>query len=94
MSWVRDPLKAPDPTAWLGEAAMSEPVPDLTSREHEVLACLADGLMNVEIARRLHVAPSTVKAHLRSLFPKLGVSNRTQAAVAYLRMRSGAAYRA
>jgi DNA-binding NarL/FixJ family response regulator len=58
--------------------------PDLTRREQEILACVAIGMSNGEIASRLHVAESTVKTHLTSAYLKLGVKNRTQAAIATL----------
>ena len=57
---------------------------DLTRREQEILACVAIGMRNGEIASVLHVAESTVKSHLTSAYLKLGVSNRTQAAIATL----------
>ena len=53
----------------------------LTSREQDVLALVTLGMSNREIAAELNVGVSTVKAHLSSVFWKLGVSNRTQAAV-------------
>ena len=53
----------------------------LTRREHEVLALLADGLTNDEIARRLFIGVTTVKAHVRHILEKLGVRTRTQAAL-------------
>jgi DNA-binding CsgD family transcriptional regulator len=56
----------------------------LTRREREVLACVADGLSNAEIARVLVIEPSTVRKHLEHVFEKLGVGSRT-AAVAKLR---------
>jgi LuxR family maltose regulon positive regulatory protein len=52
----------------------------LTPRELEVLALMAAGATNAEIAARLVVTVGTVKAHSRSLFGKLGVANRTEAA--------------
>ncbi|HYD99757.1 MAG TPA: response regulator transcription factor [Alphaproteobacteria bacterium] len=51
----------------------------LTGREQQVVSCLAEGLTNKEIARRLGMEPSTVKHHLSSVFRKMGVSNRMQA---------------
>jgi DNA-binding NarL/FixJ family response regulator len=57
---------------------------DLTRREQEILECVASGMRNGEIATELHLAESTVKSHLTSAFLKLGVSNRTQAAIATL----------
>jgi DNA-binding NarL/FixJ family response regulator len=50
----------------------------LSSREREILALAADGLTNVEIGTRLHLAESTVKSHLSSGFSKLGVRSRTE----------------
>jgi two-component system nitrate/nitrite response regulator NarL len=53
----------------------------LTPREGEILAQLALGLSNKEIARKLDVVESTVKIHLQSILKKLGVNNRVQAAI-------------
>jgi DNA-binding NarL/FixJ family response regulator len=55
--------------------------PELTPREREVLALLADGLPNKLIARRLDISEKTVKAHLTNIFQRIGVSDRTQAAL-------------
>ncbi|HEX2292576.1 MAG TPA: LuxR C-terminal-related transcriptional regulator, partial [Gaiellaceae bacterium] len=55
---------------------------ELTAREREVLAWVARGKTNAEIARRLWLAPSTVGKHLENIYTKLGVSTRT-AAVAH-----------
>jgi ATP/maltotriose-dependent transcriptional regulator MalT len=54
-------------------------IESLTAREHEVLALLADGLPNREIAHALAISEHTVKFHLASIFGKLGVSTRTEA---------------
>jgi DNA-binding NarL/FixJ family response regulator len=53
----------------------------LTQREHEVLALLSEGRSNRSIAQTLYVSEETVKGHLNAIFRKLGVTNRTQAAM-------------
>jgi DNA-binding NarL/FixJ family response regulator len=57
----------------------------LTSREREVLAEIAKGRSNREIARALTVSEKTVKAHVSSVLAKLGVQDRTQAALLAVR---------
>ncbi len=52
----------------------------LTDRELQILSCLARGSSNKQIARELGITDTTVKVHLRMIFKKLGVANRTQAA--------------
>jgi NarL family two-component system response regulator YdfI len=54
-------------------------IESLTAREHDVLALVADGLHNREIAHALAISEHTVKFHLASIFGKLGVSTRTEA---------------
>ena len=53
----------------------------LTGRETEVLALVREGLANQQVARRLDISERTVKAHLTSAFARIGVSDRTQAAL-------------
>jgi len=62
---------------------------NLTQRETDILALLAEGRSNREIARALYLSEKTVKAHLAAVFRKLGVANRTQAAMAAVGMGMG-----
>ena len=59
--------------------------PELTLREMEVLQLLVKGRSNKEIASSLSIAEDTVKSHLKTLFTKLGVQDRTAAAVSAIR---------
>jgi NarL family two-component system response regulator LiaR len=57
----------------------------LTEREHEVLHLIADGLNNREIAEKLVISEKTVKTHVSNILGKLGLADRTQAAIYALR---------
>ncbi|HEX2143521.1 MAG TPA: response regulator transcription factor, partial [Glycomyces sp.] len=70
---------AVEPDSGSGSPLARLPVELLSRREVEVLEQLAAGLSNREIARALHVAPGTVKAHLNHIFRKLGATSRLQA---------------
>jgi len=61
----------------------------LTQREHDILELLAEGRSNREIAQALFLSEKTVKAHLAAIFRKLGVTNRTQAAMMAVQMGVG-----
>ncbi len=62
-----------------------EPSSLLSPRELEVLKLVATGLTNPEIAHQLSVSENTVRFHMRNIFEKLGVNNRTEAAAWYLK---------
>jgi DNA-binding NarL/FixJ family response regulator len=79
-------LLAADAAGTLVQAAGHQSGLDaLTSREREVLAELARGRSNREIARALRISEKTVKAHVSSVLAKLGVQDRTQAALLAVR---------
>jgi DNA-binding NarL/FixJ family response regulator len=95
-----DALIAPSVTARLIEAFADvepaargvQPVEPLTEREEQVLAAVAGGRTNSEVAKDLHITLSTVKSHIASLMAKIGVRNRVEMAIwAYetKRVRSG-----
>ncbi|MDZ4866063.1 MAG: response regulator transcription factor [Alphaproteobacteria bacterium] len=69
-------VMSPDIAHELAVHALDEP---LTEREVAVLRLVADGHANKEIASQLKLSPDTIKAHLKSIFAKLGVDDRTQA---------------
>jgi DNA-binding CsgD family transcriptional regulator len=73
-----------------GESTTAEPLwpmttqegtVDLTSLEKEVLRCLSEGLSTSAIARRLFISPVTVRNHIQSILPKLGVHTKLAAVV-------------
>jgi DNA-binding CsgD family transcriptional regulator len=69
-----------------GRERPADPPQALSAREREVLAYMADGLSNREIARLLNISPNTVKSHVVHIFNKLGVKDRTHAAVTATRL--------
>lgn len=70
------------------EAASKDPLDVLTVRERELLAALADGWTNLQIAARIGISRNTVKYHLKNLYDKLNVNNRAMA-VALFMQRQG-----
>lgn len=81
------PTLAPEAAKALIEATRQPTTPgaDLTEREREVLALVAEGLSNPEIAVRLTISESTAKTHVSHIMAKLGVTTRTEAATLALR---------
>src|SRR5205085_1057419 len=75
------PLAPRAARAVLTARAERRPADELTRREREVLALVAEGLPNKHVARRMGISEKTVKTHLTSVFQRIGVSDRTQAAL-------------
>ena len=63
----------------------AEKIKSLTKRELDVLKLLAVGMFNKEVGKRLEISERTVKNHVSNIFKKLGVTDRTQAAVFTIR---------
>jgi DNA-binding NarL/FixJ family response regulator len=83
------PLTPKAAAAVLSSRAERRPAEDLTEREREVLGLVADGMPNKLIARRLGISERTVKGHLTHIFQRIGVTDRTQAALWASRHRLG-----
>ncbi len=75
---VEKEVQVPASTAFVRDQARVEAL-GLTPRELEILACIAEGLSNQEIAERLFVSENTVKTHASRVFDKLDAKRRTQA---------------
>jgi NarL family two-component system response regulator LiaR len=85
-SVASEPASSEPATNHTGRQTEKQPE-NLTPREVEVLKLLSQGQTNPQIARNLLFSVSTVKAHVRSILNKLGVSDRTQAAVRAIEFR-------
>jgi DNA-binding CsgD family transcriptional regulator len=80
-AWIAGHIEvetAPPAVAWTADPPRQ--LASLSAREREVLAALADGLTNQELAERLFISERTANRHLSNIFTKLGVRNRTAAA--------------
>lgn len=75
------PLSPKAARAVIAARDVGQEAPELSAREREVLSCVAEGLPNKLIARRLEISEKTVKAHLTSIYQQIKVSDRTQAAL-------------
>jgi DNA-binding NarL/FixJ family response regulator len=72
-----------------GPESENRPETNLTQREMDILTLLVEGHSNRVISQALYLSEKTVKAHMASVFRKLGVTNRTQAAMAAVSMGMG-----
>jgi two-component system nitrate/nitrite response regulator NarL len=80
--WLPKPLApSPVPPAKGAAKVPLRPVDTLTRRERSVISCLVQGWRNREIAERLHITEQTVKNHLRTIYDKVGVSDRLELAL-------------
>jgi DNA-binding NarL/FixJ family response regulator len=75
------PFSSRAATALLKRRAQGRPGEDLTPRERAVLELVGQGLANKQISRKLGIKEKTVKAHLTNVFQRIGVSDRTSAAL-------------
>jgi DNA-binding NarL/FixJ family response regulator len=75
------PLAPRAASALLAARTGRRPAEGLTPRERDVLLMVAQGLPNKQIARRLEISERTVKGHLTHIFERIGVTDRTQAAL-------------
>lgn len=69
----------PEPKEPPGDVALTEPYNQLTNRELEVLRLIAENMSNRRIADQLYISEHTVKAHVKAIFRKLQIDDRTQA---------------
>jgi NarL family two-component system response regulator LiaR len=76
-------------TQALRRPPLPDPLQPLSPRERDVLALIARGLSNRQIARDLNIGEQTVKTHVRSILAKLGLQDRVQAAIFALRQHTG-----
>ena len=73
------------PSRQLSRSVFKERHSNLTQREYEVLKLIVDGQSNSDIAKTLTISEHTAKAHVCSILQKMGVEDRTQAAIKAIR---------
>jgi DNA-binding NarL/FixJ family response regulator len=86
---IQNLFESMDETAAEDGQPHRRPASSLTQRETDILGLLSEGRSNRDISRALYLSEKTVKAHLAAIFRKLGVTNRTQAAMAAVAMGIG-----
>lgn len=80
--WLPPESRGNDAPLKSDEAAAAARIAQLTPQQFRVMAMIAEGLLNKQIAWELGLTEATVKAHMTAIMRKLGVSNRTQVALA------------
>ncbi len=88
-AWISMSVRAPEMVTAIERTAFGRPLPEqperlgvrhqLTPRQVDVAALIAQGLSNHEIAERLHLSENTLKSHIRELYRKIGAGSRGQA---------------
>jgi DNA-binding NarL/FixJ family response regulator len=78
---AESPLASKAAQAVVAARIETRPAREMSHREREVLVLVASGLANKQIARRLGISEKTVKTHLTNVFQRIGVTDRTQAAL-------------
>jgi DNA-binding NarL/FixJ family response regulator len=80
------------PAGWQRAVSPSARAPlGLSPRHRQILALIAQGRANGEIATELALSPNTIKFHVRAVYARLGVHNRVEAANRYTQMTNGGA---
>ena len=85
-SWVPEALRGRLRPVDANEKSMASRIATLTPHQYKVLQYIREGWLNKQIAYELGITEATVKAHITSIFKKLGASNRTQAVVMLSKM--------
>jgi DNA-binding NarL/FixJ family response regulator len=80
-TWTREELRSMSGALATPRLSSDDVEVSLTEREGEVLRQIVQGLTNKEVAQTLHISYETVKEHVQHILRKVGVSDRTQAAV-------------
>lgn len=78
-----------DLEAKISQSGTDDPLQQLTRREDQILRLVGGGLSNKEVALRLNLQEKTIKHHMTKVFAKLGVRNRTEAAMLMHELRVG-----
>jgi DNA-binding NarL/FixJ family response regulator len=81
MAWITPPQLSPADAALAGASGKTRERSPLSQREREIVALVAQGYKNKEMAEKMFISEQTVKNHLHNIFDKLGVSDRLELAL-------------